>query len=363
MKVLITVSCLSGGGAEFVAAQWALHLAQCGDSVTVYLTHPIPDDIAPPGVKLVEAPHKGAIAQARDLAAYLRIEDFDAVVALMPYSNLISIAAARSLGSGRPRVIISCHTLVAHGLRKAFGGGSFAAKQWLARRTYKYADLFVAVSHAVSAEAIAEYGLSPEKVTVVPNPAFAKLRDRVSRPSAALHDDGQPINIVLPGRLVPQKRPLVALDVAVVLSHVAERAVRVHYFGVGPLHEAILKRANEVGIDVQMHGWVANWFDDCPEGAVVLMTSVVEGFGNVLVEAAAAGFRSVVSSRCRGAADAIIPGITGELIAGDSTEEYANAVLRTLGQSVGDVRMWLERFSSESSGGILRDQMIRVAAS
>jgi glycosyltransferase involved in cell wall biosynthesis len=360
MRVLLTIPSLAEpGGAEFVASQWARYLAQVGDRVTVYITHPQGEEVAPDGVSLVKAEKGSVVAQTRDLARYLKNQRVDIVVAVMPYCNLISIAAARSLGGERPKVVISEHTL-AHGPRIVYAGSRLATKRWLARRAYRYADLFVAVSHAVGAEAIAEYRLSTERVTVVPNPAFAKLQDRMASRNVHTGDPGR-LDIVVPVRLVPPKRPLLAVDVAATVLPAFPGGVTVHFFGGGPLSEAIFSRAREAGVDVVMHGWVQDWFNECPAGSIVLLTSVLEGFGNVLVEAAAVGFRSVVSSRCMGVGDAVVPGITGELTAGDSADDYAAAVLATSRDAVCDVEPWLRRFSFESSGGILRDALIRVA--
>lgn len=358
MKVVITVPCLSGGGAEFVAWQWARYLSQAGDAVTVYTTHPDTRDAPPTGVKLVKAPPGGVLSQTGSLARYLRREPPDVVVALMPYCNLITLAATRSITSRRPVIVISEHIL-ANGPPMVYSG-AHRSHVWLARHTYRYADLFVAVSHAVGAEAVAEYGLSMDRVTVIPNPAFAKFQDsptgRVRERSAADH-----LDLVVPARLVPQKRPLLAVDVAASVSPHFPDGVTLHFYGAGPLQNAVRERANSMGVDAVMHGWVENWFDDCPAGSIVLLTSILEGFGNVLIEAAAAGFRCVVSSRCMGVADAVIPGVTGLLTAGNSAEDYAIAVRATPRDAVPDVGPWLQRFSFESSGRILRDQLNRIS--
>ena len=133
-----------------------------------------------------------------------------------------------------------------------------------------------------------------------------------------------------------------------------------HFFGDGQLWDAIVSRGRKAGVDVVMHGWVRDWFDACPAGAVLLLTSATEGFGNVLIEAAAAGFRSVVSSRAMGAADAVVPGVTGELVVGDSVDAYAAAVVAASRETVGNVEPWLRRFSADSSGGILRDALVQT---
>lgn len=358
MRIVIVVPSLSGGGAEFVAAQWARYLARAGDHATVYATHSKPTDVAPEGVTLVQARQGNAIRHARDLAKLLRQEPVDVVVALMPYWNLIGIAAVRSLGTKRPKVVISGRNL-ASGLRVVFGG-SYGRKQWLARRAYRHADLFIAISHPVGAEAIAQYKLKPDRVTVVPNPALTKVEDDLpSRTDREISSTR--LDIVIPARLVPQKRPLVAVEVAAKLRTKFQDGVVLHYFGIGPLHDAIVDCAATNEIDIVMHGWVDKWFDECPIGSVVLLPSLAEGFGNVLIEAAAAGFNSVISSRCMGSADAIIPGITGEVTAGDTVDDYANAVHTASQYSARtDISPWLNRFSFDSSGHIFRDQLVRV---
>ncbi|WP_233209284.1 glycosyltransferase [Mycobacterium sp. ENV421] len=359
MRVLLVIHSLSEpGGAEFVAYQWARYLVASGDQVTVYATHPHTEETIPDGVSLVRARQCNVIAQTRDLARYLKSQPVDVVLSLMPYCNLVSVAAVRSLGNSRPKVVISGRTLE----RRTVVGRSQPRQQWLARRLFRYTDLFIAISHPVAAEAIALYRLPWDRVTVVPNPAIAKLEDRPAREDDS-GGDPRRLDIAVPARLAPEKRPLIAVEVAAMLTQAYEYGVTVHYFGVGPLEGAIVDRARQVGVDVVMHGWVDKWFDRCPPGSVVLLTSTAEGFGNVLVEAAATGFRSVVSSHCMGSADAVVPGLTGELIAGDSAADYAAAVFATRREMVGPVAPWLRRFTFEGSGGILREALCRVTNS
>lgn len=366
MRVLVTVPYLVGGGAEFVASQWARYLADAGDNVTVYATHSVANDQAPPGVSLVRARSGNIIAQTHELARYLRASPVDFVIGINSYSNLMIIAAGRSMGRKRPGVIISQHSLARLLMRST---RNQRVQQWLARRLYRFSDLLVAVSHPVAAEAMAEYGLSRNQIAVVPNPALSKFQDaragRHSRGEAdpiPLGDHRGRLNIVVAGRLMPEKRPVLAVDIAAKLSEAVPVGVTVHYFGVGDLHDAVIARAEDLGVDVLMHGWVPDWFEACPRGSIVLVPSLVEGFGNVLIEAAAAGFKSVVSSRCMGVADAVIPGITGELITGDSVEEYVEAVLACLRGPAGSAAPWLQRFSLESSGRTLRNAIVNSSS-
>lgn len=359
MRVLFVVRALEGGGAEFAAVQWSRYLAQAGDQVTLYAIHLTDGDAIPDGVSLVQAPAKvrggrSFVLKTRYLARYLRRHPVDIIMANDIHNSLGSLIAVRGSFGRRPKVVINLHGLASNGST----GWKVAVVNWLARRLFRYADGIVAVSHSVAAEAVAFYGISADRANVVPNPALAKMQHRVAPPVDSEADPAH-LDIAVPARLVPVKRPLLALDVAACLEPEFPGGVTVHYFGSGPLRDEIVQRAQELGMNAVLHGWVDKWFDECPAGAVVLLPSISEGFGTVLIEASAAGFRSVASSRCRGAADGIIPGITGELTVGDSSADFAAAVLvASRKEEVRGVEAWLQRFSFESSGRSLRGALL-----
>ena len=119
----------------------------------------------------------------------------------------------------------------------------------------------------------------------------------------------------------------------------------VHYFGVGPMREELEALGMELGISLKFHGWVDRWYDQVPEDGVVLLPSAVEGFGNVLIEAAAMSIPSVVSSRTLGAADACIAGLTGILTAGDCAADYADGIVAATHIEIPDIQGWLRRFT------------------
>ena len=116
-----------------------------------------------------------------------------------------------------------------------------------------------------------------------------------------------PVELVLAGRLVPQKRPLLVIETAAELNAQGVRAV-VSVFGDGPLLAAVTERAEALGVELRHHGWIEDWFEHCGGNAVLLLPSSREGFGNVLVEAAAMGIPSVAASEALGVADADRPG-------------------------------------------------------
>ena len=273
----------------------------------------------------------------------------------MPYFNLLSLAASRFLRTEAPLAVVISGRNVDSPFRRLFGT-RFRIMQAGARLLYRKANAYVAISHPVAAEAIASYRIPLERTYVVPNPALAKIHNGSSTLGSAPRHPGvqRDLTIVVPARLVAQKRPGLAIDAAAILA--AEGLdVEVVFFGEGEAGEDLVRHASERGVRIDMRGWVVRWFEECPPDSVVLLPSLAEGFGNVLVEAAAAGIPSVASSRCLGAADAIVNGETGEICMGDSALDFASAVRRVAGMPI-RADGWLQNFSASSSG----EKLLRV---
>lgn len=347
MRIAILVPSMHGGGAEFVASQWASYLEDRGDSVVVLATHPNPGEPC-------ERVHGVWFGERLiHLRKRLQRDSFDLVLALAPHWNLLAIVATRGI-KHRPKVVISGRTIETEARRM---GSNKAVEMFLARVWYPRADAFVAISHPTAAEAQSFFRIPREKLWVVPNPATAKLdasEALAPRPRRSSIAPGDPLEIVIPGRLVRGKRPLFALEVARHCAELSDRPVTVHFFGKGP-EQSALEQASVPGVEVKLHGWVEQWYQEAPRGSVVLLSSQIEGFANVLVEAAAANLPSVACSRALGVADAMVPGVTGILTLTDNADELAAALLEAerLTPSI-LLSSWLPRFSLQSSGESLR---------
>lgn len=349
MRIAILVPSLHGGGAEFVAVQWAEYLGSMGDEVTILTTH------APKGSRSVHIRGRWFGERLLSLRGVLKRQRFDIVLSFAPHWNLLAVVSTFAF-RGRPTICISGRTIEIEAVR---AGNQKRIEITLAKIWYRLADGFIAISHATAAEAQARFGIPVSRIWVVPNPALAKLGEFDGRPASA-PASGSTLEIAVPGRLTSSKRPRLALSVAQRCATITRRPVRVHFFGSGAEEEAV-RRAVPQDIEVVFHGWVEQWFDEVPPGAVVLLPSRLEGFANVLVESAARGFPSVASSRALGVSDAILPGITGSLALTDSIDDFAEAVLEAedieLGIAAG---AWFRRFTPEASGARLRRALVAV---
>ena len=352
-RIAFIVSSLHGGGAEAVGVAWMNWFAQAGYDVDAILVSDKPgSDLVDPAIRIHGAPARGGPASTvASVRRILRRERYDAVIALQTFPNLVAIAAAGQKGTAwRPIVVATEHNVVSLGLPGS--SLSHRAKIWLAKRWYRRADVVTSASHPVAAEMTAAFGVPASRSLIVPNPAMAKVVDRA--PVSRTPGTGNGLQLVLACRLVPQKSPQLALRAARVLQ---DRGIptEVVSFGGGPLHSEMVALADVLRVPFTAHGWVEDWFSHFAENSVVILPSHREGLGNVLIEAAARGVPSTAVSTALGVADAVIPGVTGELALDDDPASIADAIERAAGLEVSGVEDWLERFSARSSAGKLRD--------
>ena len=356
LRVGVLAGSLDGGGAEFVARTWANYLARSGHFVTFI-------SVAAEGDKslLHSRVNTVFIGERHNHASKVfklrrALEDgrFHAVVSAQMYPNLLLQVASAGLKGPRPKVILSEHNLVSLGMPDATP--VHRAKVAVARLTYRFADHVVAVSHPVAGELVSWFRVPGKKCTVVANPATDKVS--LTNSEVRLSQGEKGIQLILPCRQVVQKQPHLAVLTAAVLKKRGINA-SVVAFGGGPMSGELNKLAADKGVVIEQRGWVHRWFDHVGPGSIVLLPSKREGFGNVLVEAAAVGIPSVAFSGALGVADAVLPGITGELVADDSPEAFADGVLRARELNPLDAHRWLLRFSADASGETLEGVIAR----
>jgi hypothetical protein len=239
LSVAIVVPRETGGGAEYVACEWADHLRAEGHEATLVTTH-VWDDPAPSD-HVHRLLSRSFGSRVQELRTHVSRSSYDVLVGLMPHWNLLVLLSTLGAGRSAPATVISGHN-VERALRRVPGRRN-PVESALARLLYRRADAFVGVSHPVAAEAASEYGLEPDQLWVVPNPAGGK-RPQHSTLRGHGPDGARSVTLTVPARLVAQKCPTVAVETAARLSGVHGVAVRVEYFGDGPL-EAEVRRAGE----------------------------------------------------------------------------------------------------------------------
>lgn len=350
MRVMVVTTSFRGGGAEFVALTWAGWLAGQGHTVGLATTTVHDDGVAPDRVTHIPLEGDSTLATVRALRAAVKGR-FDVILSLQSLPNLVSLAAARGLR--RVAVVISERNITSREnepLRLPERVRRAVSLRW-----YRRADLAIAVSHAVGAELVSAYRVPADRVVVVPNPAGQRAEARGARETSA-EPDGV-LRLALPMRLVPQKRVNLAVDAAAVLRARGIDA-RLLCFTTKSGMADLAAHAEASGVPVESPGWVDDWAAATPVGSVVVLPSYREGFGNILVEAAQAGFPSVAVSNSFGVGDALVPGVSGQFALVGTADALADAVESAARVDMTRARDWGRRFSTSESGRLLTDALI-----
>lgn len=284
----------------------------------------------PDGVRLVDFGTKRVSFALPSLVRYLRTARPDALLAALDHVNLTALAA-RALAGGSTRVVVSVHAAVSQVARASRGIKSrllYGAIRW----AYPRADAIVAVSQGVADDLRRAAGLPKDRIQVIPNPIvtpdlIALAREPVFHPWF----QGNEVPVILAvGRLEPQKDLLTLLDAFAIVRR--SRAVRLVILGAGEQKDLLSRRSKDLGLEGELWlgGFQQNPFAYMSRAGVVVLSSVYEGFGNVLVEAMACG-TPVVSTDCEsGPSEILGGGRLGLLVPIQNPVALAAAILATL---------------------------------
>lgn len=205
-------------------------------------------------------------------------------------------------------------------------------KQFLARPPFRY----LAVSHA-EARLFAQSPVMRGAPTphVVPNPIDTELFTPVraeATPAPAWYEAGRYYLTLVAARLDEEvKGPALLKAIAQALrSHHPELASRVTCLLVGGMRDA--EAFSDLALPYIALGSVREretLAEIYRHSSLLLSTSLYETFGQTLVEALSTG-TPVVSFRCGGPEDIILPGVNGMLIPAYDVRAYAEAVAQLL---------------------------------
>ncbi|MBI1866587.1 MAG: glycosyltransferase [Candidatus Staskawiczbacteria bacterium] len=271
------------------------------------------------------------------LIAYLRKERPDIFVAAFPHINVLAMMA-KVLSGAKVKVVLTDHNHFfglasnARSLYRRFFGMFILPH--LMRIFYPLSDSVICASEGV-AESILDVVKIPDKVKVIYYPVAAdRIQNWSKEPvNHPWFSQATPPLILGAGRLINQKDfPTLLCAFNLVLKTMPARLA---ILGEGKDRGELEKLAKELGISdkVAFLGFQKNPFKYMKNASVFVLSSIHEGFGNVLVEAMACG-TPVISTDCKsGPGEIIENGKSGILVPVGDYKSLSKAIIRVLSDS------------------------------
>lgn len=293
LKVSLVLPDLPHGGVERSTIGLSRYLAGVGHKVSLVLLKDrgelrssVPDGVT---LKALEQPpHLDRVSIVRTAVALRRMlldTTPDIVMAAKERANIVAMLACSTIAA-RPKLILSRHVPL-FGTPQSVAG---IVTRLLYRTIYSQADAIVGVSRGLS-EQIRQ--IAPrshhEKVRHIHNPVIDnEFFERARMPLEREWPAGGPFCFICVARLTREKGVHLLLDS---LSRTGEQASRLIIVGDGDCRVELEKQAADLGVAqrVSFMGALANPLPLVARADCLVLPSLYEGLGNVLVEALALG--------------------------------------------------------------------------
>lgn len=358
---------LTGGGSERVIVNLANYFAQSGLKVDLVLSRAEGSLLQQVYEQVRVIDLKGsALDQKRflklklptsfqsttslpNLINYLRQERPTSLLTACHFSNEIGILA-KHLARVPSRVVVSEHTHLSREVQQVEQSSSRLVPL-TARLFYPWANGITAVSEGVAQDLAKLAKIPLERIQVIYNPIveptlLKKAREPVYHPWFA---PGEPPVILGVGRFVKQKDFPNLIRAFEKIQQV--RPARLMILGDGREAKNLKALVSELGLENQVSFpcFMQNPYAYMAKSAVFALSSTWEGFGNVLVEAMAAG-TPIVSTDCEsGPAEVLDNGKYGELVPVGDSDALAAAILKVLSDQIKPVdSAWLNQYTVET---------------
>ena len=198
---------------------------------------------------------------------------------------------------------------------------------FLERSVRPMTDTFLAVAPRVAAEAVQTRLARPGSVEVAPSAVELDSVPTTGDRSRLLEFGISPDQVVVGtcGRIDAQKAPLDFVRMAAIVAKQRPDTAFL-MIGDGEMAEEVRALANELGVKIAITGYISGAAELSATLDVFVITSIYEGLGRALTEAAASE-RPLVATAVNGIPDLIEPGVTGLLANATDPAGIASSVV------------------------------------
>lgn len=284
----------------------------------------------PAEVNTIDLPMGHSWGNIASLAGYFRNHPLRPLLAAKERAGQTALVA-RKLARTRNRIFIRLGTHLSTALKD-----KSAPRRWLRFRTarllYPSADGIIAISQGVADDVARFAHLPGDMIQVIPNPVVSReIQEAAKEPmDHPWFNDGSDTVLLAAGRLTRQK------DFSTLIRALAKiresREARLIILGEGPKRAELENLTRQLGLEyvIDMPGFATNPYKFMAQADVFVLSSVWEGFGNVLAEAMSLGV-PVVSTDCpSGPGEILQQGMVAPLARVSDPQDLAQTVLSVL---------------------------------
>lgn len=324
-RILLLIPHLGGGGAEQVTALWARSLS--AEKYEVHLGLITQFDAGPEVLPASVSVHGLGATRVRAgawrLLRLVRRLRPDVILSGMAHLNFLVLLLRPVFPSGT-FVLTRQNSTVSAALQS---GDLPSYTRLLYRLLYRRADRIICQSQAMAADLIAEIGISPARLAVIPNPVDVDAI-RVMATASENHWTGAGPHLIAIGRLAPEKGfDLLLQALAGIREQYPEADLVIA--GTGPLESVLKAQSAELGLATAVrfvgHVSPAQFF---PGATAFVLSSRHEGLPNALLEAAAAGLPLVALPSSQSVVD-LLRGQPGTWLGGEISAPALTGALRS----------------------------------
>jgi glycosyltransferase involved in cell wall biosynthesis len=300
-KIALFLKELTGGGTERMSLNLLAGLNALGYETILVVAMREGElwPLVPKQTEIICFGASGGWGSLTQLIRFLRRRKPDVLIASLGYANLIALWA-KLLARAKTKVVIREHSKLFAIWRWPKRSSDFHSL--LYRMFGRFADAAVAVSDEVADVMAHVTGIDRRAIAVISNPVITEDFETFSTAPVDhpfFKEDGIPVFIGV-GRLAIEKDFQTLISAFAIFR--AERPARLMFLGTGELLAALQAQCSSLGIDrdVAFLGYVQNPLPYMKHAAALVHPSRSEGFGNILVEALAAGTQIVCTDNSYG---------------------------------------------------------------
>lgn len=329
-RIAFFIPSFGGGGAELIMVQLANTIEARGACVDLVVSNAEGQwrNRVAPGVRIIDLKSRRVVLSLPKLIGYIRREQPVVMLSTLMRANVIAILA--NLLAGRV-----CKIFVREASAKSVfdGRSNFREKMLpkIASLTYSWANGVVALNEGVRKNIQEVLKVDSHKIHIIPNPVDYRSIQELALMPISHEWVVQPRKLFLAvGRLEVEKGFDVLLKAFALVKEKRNESVLI-ILGEGSKRSEMEALISKYGLDksVQLLGFVQNPFPFMNAASVLVQSSRIEGFPNVIAQALALNARVVATdSHGGGANDVLQGGMFGHLVPVDQPEILAEAMLK-----------------------------------